>query len=72
MLPALSSHSRTAYITLPVYGTVEAPSFRQQGSLGKSRQLCDFVATTLQTRGTGACCGRSRRGLPAHRNVRIP
>lgn len=49
--------------------TIETPSFRQPGSFGKSRQLCYFVITPVQTRGTSVRRGHSQRGLPAYRNV---
>lgn len=49
----LGANSRTAHHEVTGHCTIETPSLlRQQGSLGKSRQLCDFVTRTVQTRGT--------------------
>lgn len=56
-------------ITLPAIARSRRRILGSQGAFGKSRQLCYFVITPVQTRGTSVRRGHSQRGLPAYRNV---
>lgn len=68
-MSGVDAQSREEYHRFTCHCTIEALCFRQKQNTGKSRQLCDFAVTTVQTRATDDPLWTQPACLPAYRNV---